>query len=54
MPRPPGPTFGGSIAHGIVGIVLPAVPLMVLGFLGALILLIVRIFRKRSLRPGYA
>ncbi len=46
--------FGGSIAHGIVTIVLPAVPLMVLGFLGALILLTVRIFRKRALRPGYA
>ena len=46
--------FGGSIAHGIVGIVLPGVPLMILGFLGAVILLIIRIVRKRSPRPGYA
>jgi hypothetical protein len=46
--------FGGSIAHGVVGVVLPGVPLMILGFLGAVILLIVRIFRTRSFRPGYA
>ena len=46
--------FGGSIAHGIVGIVLPGVPLMVLGFLGAVVLLIVRIVRTRNLRQGYA
>ena len=46
--------FGGSIAHGIVGVVLPGVPLMVLGFLGAVILLIIRIARTRSRRQGYA
>ena len=46
--------FGGSIAHGIVGIVLPGVQLMILGFLGAVILLIIRIVRKRTLRQGYA
>ena len=45
--------FGGSIAHGIVGTVLPGVPLMILGFLSAVILLIIRIIRKRSLRQRY-
>jgi hypothetical protein len=48
--------FGGSIAHGVVGVLLPGVPLMILGFLGAVILLIVRIVRKRAVgsAPGPA
>jgi len=46
--------FGGSIASGIVGIVLPSVPLIILGILGGLVLLIIRLVRKRSSRPRYA
>jgi hypothetical protein len=47
--------FGGSISSGIVGILLPGVPLMVIGGLAALLLLIIRIARKRSLqRQPYA
>jgi len=45
--------FGGSIGSGLVGAVLPAIPLIVLGFVGWLILLIVRIARKRSVQRGY-
>jgi hypothetical protein len=44
--------FGGSIGSGIVGALLPAIPLMVLGALGALVLLIIRYARKRSLQRG--
>jgi hypothetical protein len=46
--------IGGSIARGVVGIVVPAVPLMVLGFFGWLVLFIVRIARKSSLRRATA
>jgi hypothetical protein len=42
--------FGGSIARGIVGLIVPAVPLMVLGFFGWLVLFIIRIARKSSMR----
>jgi hypothetical protein len=42
--------FGGSIASGVVGVLLPGVPLMIIGVLGAVLLLIIRIVRKRSLR----
>ncbi|HEX9034045.1 MAG TPA: hypothetical protein VF834_19570 [Streptosporangiaceae bacterium] len=54
-----GLAFGGSIGSGIVGVLLPGVPLIILGVLGAVVLLIVRIVRKRSLQrraalSGYA
>ncbi len=42
--------FGGSIASGVVGILVPGVPLMIVGFLGGLLLLIIRIVRKRTLQ----
>ena len=42
--------FGGSIASGVVGVLLPGVPLMIIGVLGAVLLLVIRIVRKRSLR----
>lgn len=44
--------FGGSLGSGIVGSLLPAIPLMILGFLGTLTLFIVRLARKRSLQSG--
>ena len=46
--------IGGSIARGIVGLIVPAVPLMVLGFVGWLVLFIVRIARKSSMRRAGA
>jgi hypothetical protein len=46
--------FGGSVGRRIVGVLLPAIPLIILGALGALALLIVRIVRRRSLRNRYA
>jgi len=42
--------IGGSIARGIVGIVVPSVPLMVLGFVDGLVVFIIRIARKSSMR----
>lgn len=45
--------FGGSIGNGIVGALLPAIPLVILGVLSAMVLLIVRIIRKRSLQRRY-
>ncbi len=42
--------IGGSIARGVVGIVLPSVPLMVLAFVGGLIVFIIRIVRKSASR----
>lgn len=42
--------FGGSIASGIVGALLPGLPLILIGLLGAVTLLIIRIVRKRSLQ----
>ena len=42
--------FGASIARGIVGIVVPAVPLMIVAFLGGLAVFIIRLARKSSLR----
>jgi hypothetical protein len=46
--------FGGSIGSGIVGALVPAIPLIILGVVGTVILLIIRIARKRSLQRGYA
>ena len=47
---PPGSdlAFGGSIATGIVGALLPGLPLILIGVFGAVILLIIRIVRKRT------
>jgi hypothetical protein len=42
--------IGGSVAQGIVGIILPGVPLMILAFLGGLAVLIIRITRKSAMR----
>jgi hypothetical protein len=42
--------IGGSVARGIVGIVVPGVPLMILAFLGGLVVFIIRIVRKSALR----
>ncbi len=42
--------IGGSIARGIVGIIVPAVPLMILAFLGGLVVFIIRIVRKSAMR----
>ncbi len=41
---------GGSIARGIVGIVVPAVPLMVLAFLGGLTVFVIRVVRTSASR----
>ena len=46
--------FGGSIASGVVGILLPGVPLIIVGLLGGLLLLIIRIVRKRTIQRQYA
>jgi hypothetical protein len=45
-----GLAFGGSIATGIVGVLLPGLPLILVGVLGAVLLLVIRIVRKRSLQ----
>jgi len=45
--------IGGSIARGIVGIVWPAVPLMVLAFIGGLIVFIIRVVRTSALRRAW-
>jgi hypothetical protein len=42
--------IGGSVARGIVGIVVPGVPLMILAFLGGLVVFIIRIVRKSAMR----
>jgi hypothetical protein len=47
-----GLAVGSSIASEIVGILLPA-PLMILAVLGAVLVLVLRIIRKRALRPRY-
>ncbi len=44
--------IGGSIADGIIGVILPAVPLMVLPVIGGVLVLVILI-RKRNLRPAY-
>jgi hypothetical protein len=41
---------GGSVGRAIVGILLPAVPLMGLAFLGGLAVFIIRIIRKSAMR----
>ena len=46
--------FGTSISSGIVGSVVPAIPLIVLGFVAALVVLILRIIGRRSVRRAYA
>jgi hypothetical protein len=45
--------FGGSLSSGIVSSLVPAIPLIILGFIGTLILFIVRVARKRSPQSGY-
>lgn len=45
--------IGGSIGSGIVSALLPAIPLIILGALGAVMLLVIRIVRSRSPRRGY-
>jgi uncharacterized membrane protein len=45
--------IGGSIGSGIVSALLPAIPLIILGLLGGLLVLVIRIVRGRSLRRGY-
>src|SRR5262245_20254159 len=45
-----GLAFGGSIASGIVGALLPGLPLILIGALGAVLLLVIRIVRKRSVQ----
>jgi len=42
--------FGGSIGSGIVSALLPAIPLMIVGFLSGLLLFILRLAGKRSRR----
>lgn len=42
--------IGGSIARGIVGIVLPGVPVMILAFVGGLVVFIIRVSRKSAMR----
>jgi hypothetical protein len=42
---------GGSIGSGIVGVLVPGIPLMILGFLGAIVLLIIRLVGSRSAGP---
>lgn len=42
--------FGGSIGSGIVSALLPSIPLIILGFVGAPLLLILRIIAKRSMQ----
>lgn len=39
-----------SIAHEIMGVILPAVPLMVLAVIGGVLVLVIRLIRKRNLR----
>lgn len=41
---------GGSVAQGIVGVIVPGVPLMILAFLSGLALFIIRIVRKSAMR----
>src|SRR5258707_6171442 len=43
---------GGSVARGIVGVVLPAVPLMILAVIGGLIVFVIRIAGKAAMRRG--
>jgi len=49
-----GLAIGGSIASGIVSVLLPGVPLLIVGILGGVLLLIIRVVRKRSLQRQYA
>ncbi|HXS67124.1 MAG TPA: hypothetical protein VN767_30060 [Streptosporangiaceae bacterium] len=46
--------IGGSIGSGIVGALLPSIPLIIIGFGGSLALLIIRIVSARSGRRRYA
>ncbi len=46
--------IGGSIGTGIVGTVAPSVPLIILGVLLAILLFVIRLIRKRSMRQAYA
>ena len=42
--------IGGSVARGIVGVIFPSVPLMILAFIGGLIVFVIRIARKSAMR----
>jgi len=46
--------FGGSIGSGIVGALVPAIPLIIVGFVGTLLLFILRLVGKRSRQRAYA
>lgn len=46
--------IGGGIGGGIVGTVVGSVLLVVVGVLGAIVLFVVRVVRRRSTRRGYA
>ena len=46
--------IGTSIPRGIVGIVVLAVLLMILAFLGGLVVFIIRVARKSSMRRAIA
>lgn len=46
--------FGGSIGSGIVGALVPAIPLIIVGFVATLLLLILRIIGKRTRERAYA
>lgn len=44
---------GGSIGKGVVGALIPAIPLIIVGFLGGLLVLILRLIGKRSAQRAY-
>ncbi len=46
--------IGGSIGSGIAGALLPSLPLIILGFGGSLVLLILRLVARRSAQRAYA
>jgi hypothetical protein len=46
--------FGGSIGGGIVSLLLPAIPLIIVGFVATLLLFILRLVGKRSRQRAYA
>ena len=45
--------IGGSIGTGVVATVGPSIPLIILGILAAILLFVIRLVRKRSMRRGY-
>ncbi len=46
--------IGGSVAAGITGALLPSLPLIILGFGGTLVLIILRLVARRSARNAFA